>query len=129
MDNHFECVKCGKHFESRQKKLLCSDCSGIDQNVFGVIRDYLYDFPGASVNQVIDATGVSSRQILKYLKEGRIETVGETMLLNCEVCNKPISFGAMCENCRKDLNHSFQSASKAKTTKTKQTMHTQQKKK
>lgn len=123
-----KCVVCGKEFETSKFEMICSECGQTDQKVFNVIRDYLYAHPGANVNEVTKETGISASKILKYLKEGRIETVGNVTLLNCEVCGKAIRYGTLCEACQQSENRSFTSSSGRKTSGSKKTMHTKIKK-
>lgn len=123
-----KCVVCDKEFETSKHETICIECSRSDQNVFNVIRDYLYDHPGANVNDVTNSTGITPSKILKYLKEGRIETIGNVTLLNCEVCGKAIHYGSLCETCKKTENHVFTSTSGRKSSSLKKTMHTKIKK-
>lgn len=129
MGTESTCTVCGKQFKADAISLLCFECRKSDQHLFGIIRDFLYDNPGASVNEVVQFTGVTSSVVLKYLREGRIETIGSIKLLNCEVCGKPIAYGTQCQECKQKLTHSFQSASKVKSGDTKQKMYTKTKKK
>lgn len=129
MSDQRVCSVCGKEFEADNIKLLCYDCRRIDRHLFGIIRDFLYDHPGASVNDVVENLGVTSTVVLKYLREGRLETVGQVKLLNCEVCGKPISYGTKCQDCQHKLEHSFQGVANVKERSTKQKMYTTPKKK
>ncbi|MBN2794387.1 MAG: MerR family transcriptional regulator [Clostridia bacterium] len=123
------CSICGKEFDADSIKSLCYDCRKVDRHLFGIIRDFLYDNPGASVNDVVEHTGVTSSVVLKYLREGRLETVGEIKLLNCEICGKPISYGTKCTDCQHKMDHSFQAVANVKERNTKQKMYTTTKKK
>lgn len=123
------CTVCGKNFEADNIKLLCYECRLVDRHLFGIIRNFLYDNPGASVNEVVQHTGVNSSIVLRYLREGRLETVGHVKLLNCENCGKPIAYGTHCQECQQKLNHSFQTVANVKKQGTKSQMHVKTKKK
>lgn len=123
-----QCVICDKVFESRQNSIICPECSMIDRHVFNVIRDFLYDNPGANVNEVTNATGISTKKIMQYLREGRIETIGSATLINCEICGKPIRFGKVCEECERKESHAFSSAAKKPRTSGSTKMYTKNKK-
>lgn len=123
------CQVCGTEFEADSIKALCYECRKIDRHLFGIIRDFLYDNPGASVKEVVDYTGVTASIVLKYLREGRLETIGAIKLLNCESCGKPITYGNLCSECNEKLSRSFQSASNVKSKSTNKRMHTNLKKK
>lgn len=61
---------------------------------------------GATIRQVSEATGVSVRQITRFIKEGRISIEGNPNLgYPCEVCGEPIRAGNVCDNCLKGLKH------------------------
>lgn len=61
---------------------------------------------GSTIYQVSDATGVSVKQITKFIKEGRISVTGNPNLgYPCESCGNMIRVGTRCEDCIKDLKH------------------------
>lgn len=128
MENMCTCQICNVDYECDQIKKLCPKCRKVDQNVFNVIREYLYTFPGASINEVTEETGIASKFVLKYLREGRLETVGAIKVLQCEICSAPINYGHLCEACEKKKNHGFTSKSVSSRS-TSQVMHTKKKKK
>lgn len=118
MDNQCTCQACGEIYVCDKIKKLCPECRTVDRHVFNVIRDYLYAYPGVSINQVTMDTGISSGLVLKYLREGRLETVGAVKVLQCDLCGDPINYGRLCEACEKKKNHGFTSMTnrtKAKT--------------
>jgi len=127
MDRECTCSVCGAKYTCDKMTKLCHDCRTSDRNLFNVIRDYLYAYPGASINQVTDDTGISSSVVLKYLREGRLQTVGEMKVLNCEQCGVPINYGRLCEDCEKKKTHGFTSMSKRNTSRA-NVMHTKKKK-
>lgn len=128
MENTCTCQACGKTYPCDDIKKLCFECRTSDRHVFNLIRDYLYAFPGASINQVTEDTGISSRLVLKYLREGRLQTVGDLKVIQCEQCGAPISYGTLCEACTKKANHGFTSTSKVSSRTTSNVMHTKKKK-
>jgi len=80
------------------------------------VRDYLYDFEGAGIDEVSDATRVPRKSILYLLKEERLSVSGEIVgagLLTCESCKKPISTGRMCAGCKNEVRSSMQQATSA----------------
>lgn len=129
MSNQCNCTICGKVFEADKITKLCYTCRQSDRHLFGMIRDFLYDNPGASINEVVDFTGVTSSVVLKYLREGRLQTVGKMKVLNCDDCGVPIDYGNRCEACEQKNTHRFKSAGNVQHGNTKQTMHIGKKKK
>lgn len=106
------CTECGQVFQSVMGIKLCPACLKKEDEKFRMIKDYLYDYPGASMDQVSEALDVSKRTLLRYLKEGRLETIGETMVLQCEHCGTAIRYGKFCKECARDMSMDMKSAAK-----------------
>ncbi|KAB3539679.1 MerR family transcriptional regulator [Alkaliphilus pronyensis] len=104
------CSKCGRVF-SYKGVAVCSRCFNDDESDFSKVKEYLYDNPGASVKEVSDETGVTEKQILRYLRENRIEIREESnFFLDCERCGKPIKSGRFCDGCTMQLQKELQTA-------------------
>ncbi|WP_026479006.1 TIGR03826 family flagellar region protein [Alkaliphilus transvaalensis] len=111
------CTKCGRAFAFTGLD-VCSRCSTDDEADFRKVKEYLYDHPGATVTEVSEETGVSERQILRYLRESRIEIREENnCLLHCERCDKSIRSGRFCDECAAALKKEFKSVLKPPTVK------------
>jgi len=102
------CSKCGRLF-GYVGKPICSYCAEEEEDEFGKVKEYLYDYPGSTVFEVSEATGVSTEKIMRFLKEERLQVSSENsnMLLECEKCNRPIATGRFCQNCKNDLHTSL----------------------
>lgn len=94
------CPKCGKLFVYRHRN-LCPECLKKDEKAFDRVREFLNDNPHASLEEVSNATEVSTKNVLEYLKEGRLMLRNDNVniLLNCEICKEPILSGRLCEKC------------------------------
>ncbi|HHX23594.1 MAG: TIGR03826 family flagellar region protein [Tepidanaerobacteraceae bacterium] len=105
------CPQCGKLFIYSLHN-LCPDCIAKDEDNYNLVRDYLYDNPNASVDEISEKTGVPSKNILEYLKEGRLilKKNNINILLSCERCNEPILSGRFCEKCAGKLKNSLSSS-------------------
>lgn len=99
------CRKCGKIFTFMGRSPMCPSCRQADEDDFKKVKDYLYDHPGASLNQVSLDLVISVEKIKRFLKEGRIEIVSEEgkMFLECESCGKSLKSGRYCSSCERDL--------------------------
>ncbi len=105
------CKKCGRLFGSENGEVHCSKCRDNDDEDFKKVRDYLYDHPGASVQEVSEETEVSEQKIIKFLKQERIEIVeDENAVLGCERCGVSIKTGKYCEKCKNDLKKELSAA-------------------
>lgn len=97
------CKTCGKVFASLGER-VCPDCKQKEDEMFVVVKEYIYDHPKASITEVSEETGVDESIILRYMREGRIEVAeGSISVLTCEKCGKSISTGKYCPDCQKKL--------------------------
>ncbi|HHV59487.1 MAG TPA: MerR family transcriptional regulator [Clostridiaceae bacterium] len=99
------CIRCGKVFTYVYGLPICNDCRKQDEEDFKRVKEYLYDNPGASMSQVASDLGISVKKIKNFLREGRLEIVGDgaNMFLECERCGKSIKSGLYCEECERAL--------------------------
>lgn len=96
------CKKCGRLFESFGKE-ICLYCYQKDEEDYQKVRLFLKEFPGSKITVVEEKTGVNSKTILRYLREGRIELFEATEDFVCLKCKKPIRSGMYCESCYKSF--------------------------
>lgn len=99
------CRKCGRIYNYIGGVPLCPACRQEDENDFKRVKEYLYDNPGASMSQISEELDVSVEKIKRFLKEGRLEIIGDNgnMVLECESCGKSIRTGRFCEECERTL--------------------------
>jgi len=97
-----KCKWCGRPFQSMGLP-FCPKCMAELDEQYKPVRDYLYDNPNASIEQVVEDTGVSERVVLYYLKDGRLRMVNASGLLRCEQCGASIDSGRFCEKCQGKL--------------------------
>lgn len=112
MPEIINCEKCGRMFQSAAGVKRCGRCRESDDDMYKVVREYIYDNPGATVPEVSEATDVPEKKILNFLREGRLETKGDTMLIECEKCGDPIPTGKMCDKCNQELTKGLRDMAK-----------------
>lgn len=100
------CRRCGKIFNYLGGMVLCNPCRQLEEDDFKRVKEYLYNNPKASLSQVSVELDVSVEKIKRYLREGRLEIVGNEggLLLECESCGSPIKSGQFCNACRATLS-------------------------
>lgn len=105
------CLKCERAF-SYDGVELCPKCRYEDDGDFKIVKEYLYDNPGADINKVSKATEVELKKILMYLKEGRIEIRegSANTILSCERCGKAVNTGRFCKKCIATMEREFTGA-------------------
>jgi predicted amidophosphoribosyltransferase len=94
------CKFCKKPFPSYGGR-LCPECIKEIDDGYVVVRNYLYENPGAtSVIDIAEQTGVEEDVILYLLKENRLyvkDWSGNSKL--CQICGIPIGSGTICPSC------------------------------
>lgn len=105
------CRRCNKIFNYLGGLPICLDCKQEDEANFKRVKEYLYEHPGASLYDVSKELEISVQQIKTYLKEGRLEIVGEggNMFLECEKCGKSIPTGRFCKDCTNEVTSDIKS--------------------
>lgn len=93
---------------------LCDDCKRLEEEDFTKVRKFVRDYPGATIQEVSDATEISQNTILKYLKEGRLEvSESSPIAIQCEGCGARIRSGRFCAKCSNTLARDMMSAGKS----------------
>ena len=101
------CSRCGSIY-AYDGFNICLKCRREDEEDFKKIKEYLDEYPGANISEVESETGVSSRKIIKFLKEGRLEIGDDTnIILSCERCGAPLKTGRFCEKCIVQMDREF----------------------
>lgn len=105
------CKKCGRIYADDNFD-LCPKCRNNDVDEFKRVKDYLYKYPGADIQVVSDETGVDTKKILKFLRDGKLEIKDDSpnLILDCERCGTPIQTGRFCQKCVSEMQREFRSA-------------------
>lgn len=99
----FECARCHRLFQRTGMEEVCSSCLPTEENEFSKIKEYLSIHPGASSSEVMSELKISLQAIKRYLREDRLEIVGESKgFIRCELCGRPINSGRFCNFCYKE---------------------------
>ena len=105
-----QCKRCKKLFQYAGSP-LCRNCVREMDQKFNEVRDFIYDNPGASIEEVCEVTGVETTDIQRWLADGRLMLAkGSPINLTCEKCGVPILTGKQCEQCLGKLRSSLQDA-------------------
>lgn len=99
------CSRCGKVFVRYRQQSLCPACTEKREQDFMRCRDYLRDNPETRMKELSEATGVSVREIIQFIIEGRLVLTKDNpnMFYHCESCGKRIRSGRLCSQCEKRL--------------------------
>lgn len=99
------CKNCGKLFNYiNGLPPLCHSCIKELEDKFQVVKEYIYNHPGAGVAEVAEENEVTTTQIQKWIREERLEFSKESMVgLECENCGTLIRTGRFCQSCKDKL--------------------------
>lgn len=102
------CSRCDALFVQAVRD-ICPKCYQAVEQEYELCARFLRkrENRGSTIYQVSEATGVSVKQITKFIKEGRISVAGNPQLgYPCESCGTVmIRTGTLCESCIKNLKH------------------------
>ena len=105
------CSRCGRMFHKSSAGRVCSDCIVEEEQSFIKVRDFLEENPGCNLGEVSAATGVEASMINKFLREGRLATLGDLsagIRGECKRCGKQIDAGRFCRSCIELMGSSLQ---------------------
>jgi predicted nucleic acid-binding Zn ribbon protein len=98
-----KCKSCGKMFLEIRKSDLCPECMAKETDQFQKVKDYLWDYPGSTTQDISKFTEVPEGLILKWYEDGRLEKSKIRATEHCKICGKPIAVGEICKNCQKEM--------------------------
>ena len=100
------CPNCGAIFVKNAFRDICTECAKAEEKIF----DEVYKFIRKRVNrtatmeQVIEATGVTESLLVKFIKKGRISLAQFPNLgYPCDRCGAFTRTGKLCDSCNKEI--------------------------
>ncbi|MGM0370029.1 MAG: TIGR03826 family flagellar region protein [Bacillota bacterium] len=113
-----KCSNCNDLFAASAGQRICPDCLAEEEEKFQLVKDYLWDHPGATISDISEATEVGEPIIEKFVREGRfIEVGGANLKIECQKCGAPISQGKYCSDCSNQLASNIQKSKQKKKSK------------
>ena len=107
------CKHCGALFQYNGSS-ICPKCSKALEKKLVEVKDYLDEHKGATVQQVSEETGVSVKQLHRWVKEERLMFApGVDTGVVCQNCGTPIASGRLCDRCRERLKNEFEGAGRS----------------
>ena len=101
------CKNCGQIY-AYDGFDTCLRCRREDEEDFKKVKEYLDEYTGANISEVEEETGISSRKIIHFLKQGRLEVGDENnIILSCERCGTSIKSGRFCDKCKVEMEREF----------------------
>ncbi len=115
-----KCKECKQVFSPVGNEKKCPDCREKEEEKYRIVKDYLWDNPGATVKKISEETEVSEELITKFVREGRfVQIDGVDLKVECERCGKKIDSGRFCEECQEELEAGLKGRERRKKSKKK----------
>ncbi|ALS24486.1 MULTISPECIES: hypothetical protein [Paenibacillus] len=107
--NVANCSRCGKVYVKNNYG-MCPNCIKSLEAEYEKCLQFLRENRTCTIQELSDATGVDIKQIVKFIREGRISIKNNpNMTYDCDICGAPIRSNNICDNCRtrlvKDFDH------------------------
>jgi len=99
------CSHCGKVY-IKNNYGLCPVCIKVLEKQYEACLEYLRKNHNCNIQDLSQATEVSVKQIVTFIREGRISIRNNpNVTYECEVCGAAIREHIMCESCRSRLSN------------------------
>lgn len=104
------CKDCGRLFNYIGGDRLCPACMKKLDETYAKVKEYIYDHPGATINEVSEENEVSVNQIKKWVREEKLSFSDDSPVgLACESCGKLIKTGRFCKECKAKVANELES--------------------
>lgn len=98
------CRQCKRLFNYLSGPSICPGCKAKLEEKFQEVKEYVRENPTHGITEVAEATGVSSNQIRRWIREERLSFSEESGVgLDCESCGTMIRSGRLCQKCKDKL--------------------------
>ncbi|CDQ38998.1 MULTISPECIES: TIGR03826 family flagellar region protein [Virgibacillus] len=105
------CTRCDRLFVKGIRN-VCFNCYKEEEASFQTVSSFLRKQQNrqATLEEIVDETGVEEQLIIKFIKEGRLHPASfPNLTYPCTHCKKPISSGNVCKQCSEALRRDLES--------------------
>lgn len=119
------CKDCGRLFNYLGGNPLCPECVRKLDDKFAQVKQYIYDNPRASLQQVSEDNEVSVAQLRTWVRQEKLEFTEASLVgLNCEKCGAMIRSGRFCASCKMKIGETLSNAYRQPVQETKKPTNT-----
>lgn len=102
------CRRCKAVFNYLAGDPLCPRCKKIEEEDYQKVRTFLRKNPRSTLEETVEETGVSSAQIMNFIRQERIMLTDTSGFgIECERCGVSILTGRYCDHCKHELEKEF----------------------
>ncbi|KPB05653.1 TIGR03826 family flagellar region protein [Bacillus sp. CHD6a] len=101
------CPSCGQIYVKNAFREVCETCYKEEEAKYQTVYKYIRQRENrtASMEQVVEGTGVEEYLIIKFIRKGRIQLVHFPNLgYPCDRCGRIIREDKLCQGCKKDIH-------------------------
>lgn len=103
-----DCPTCGEFFNYTGVREVCAKCSLDEEKIYEVVYRFLRrrENRAATVEQIVEATGVTESLLYKWVRKGRLQTaLFPNLGYPCDNCGGLTSKGKLCESCTNTIQN------------------------
>ena len=105
------CRKCGRMFNYVAGAPICPACREAAEQTFAVVKKYIQENKGATIQQVSEECDVDTSQIHQWIREERLTFSDDSPIkIPCEGCGAMIGSGKYCNKCKSEMQRGFNNA-------------------
>jgi len=107
------CKRCKKIIDNHSLHGYCIECTKMVEQIFDKIRNYLYEFPGATAFEIEQRLNIPVNVVNNFVKDGRlIEVPNEFLNVECQRCGTLLlsSHHKYCPSCEYQMLKDLQKA-------------------
>lgn len=111
MPDVMNCPNCGALFVKNAFRDVCPKCWKQEEEEFETVYKFMRqrENRAATIDQIVDQTGVKEDLILKFIKKGRLQIAQFPNLgYPCDKCGRIIRKGKLCEKCASELRNELE---------------------
>jgi flagellar operon protein (TIGR03826 family) len=100
------CPSCNAIYEKNKFRDVCYNCWKKEEEDYQIVYKFMRrrENRAATVQQIVEQTGVNEELIYKFVKKGRLHpTQFPNLGYPCDKCGRIIHTGKLCENCANEL--------------------------
>lgn len=112
-----ECPTCGEFFNYTGLRDVCYKCAQREEDMYQIVYRFLRkrENRAATTERIVEATGVDSELLYKWVKKGRLHPASFPNLgYPCDNCGRITNKGKLCEKCQEDLKSGLRQFEAAK---------------
>ena len=105
------CPSCNEIFEKNKFRDVCPKCWRKEEQDFQTVQSFMRKRVNrvATVEQIVNQTGVSEQLILKFIKKGRLQpSMFPNLGYPCDRCGRFIQKGTLCGECSKEIQEDLE---------------------